>query len=138
MSMPPRSRRRPTGRFDRESPEQVTLSLLVVQGGNLIHERYAPGFDMTTQTRTWSTAKSIAVTLIGMLVDEGKMSLDEPLGLEWLPKAASPDTDPRNAITLRHLLNMSSGLYPIDNQRLEYATGSGLSYWAGSSSVRAR
>ena len=122
--------------FDRESPEQVTLSLLVVQGGNLIHERYAPGFDMTTRTRTWSTAKSIAVTLIGMLVDEGKMSLDEPLGLEWLPKAASPDTDPRNAITLRHLLNMSSGLYPIDNQRLEYATGSGLSYWAGSSSVR--
>ena len=122
--------------FDRESPEQVTLSLLVVHKGQIIHERYAPGMDMTTRTRTWSTAKSLAVTLIGMLVDEGKMQLDEPLGFQWLPGARSPETDPRNAITLRHLLNMSSGLDTIDNDGLEYATGSGLSYWAGSSSVQ--
>jgi hypothetical protein len=40
-----------------------------------IHERYAEGVDMYTKTRTWSTAKSIA-TLIGMLVDQGKMELD--------------------------------------------------------------
>ena len=122
--------------FDRESPEQVTLSLLVVHNGRIIHERYAPGMDMTTRTRTWSTAKSIAVTLIGMLVDQGRMQLDEPLGLEWLPRARSPETDPRNAITLRHVLNMSSGLDTIDNGGLEYATGSGMSYWAGASSVR--
>ena len=43
--------------------------------------------------------------------------------------------DPRNAITLRHLLNMSSGLYPVDSFKMEYATGSGLAYWAGTSSV---
>ena len=122
--------------FDRESPEQVTLSLLVVHNGQIIHERYARGVDMTTRTRTWSAAKSVAGTLIGMLVDEGKMQLDEPLGFEWLPRASSPETDPRNAITLRHVLNMSSGLDTIDNEGLEYATGSGLSYWAGSSSVQ--
>ena len=34
--------------FHRESPEQVTVSLLVVHKGKIIHERYAPGFDMTT------------------------------------------------------------------------------------------
>ena len=121
--------------FDRESPEQVSLSFLVVHGGQIIHERYAPGVDMTTRTRTWSTAKSIASTLIGMLVDQGRMSLDEPMGFEWLPEAASPETDPRNAITLRHVLNMSSGLNTVDNRGLEYAIGSGLSYWAGASSV---
>ena len=122
--------------FDRESPEQVTLSLMVVHNGQIIHERYAPGMDMTTRTRTWSTAKSIAVTLFGMLADQGRMDLDEPLGFEWLPHARSPESDPRNAITLRHVLNMSSGLDTIDNGGLEYATGSGLSYWAGASSVR--
>ena len=121
--------------FDRESPEQVTLSMMVVHNGQIVHERYAPGMDMTTRTRTWSTAKSLAVTLIGMLVDEGKMHLDEPLGLEWLPRTRSSAPDPRDAITLRHLLNMSSGLDTIDNGGLEYATGSGLSYWAGASSV---
>lgn len=121
--------------FHRESPEQVTLSLLVVHQGQIIHERYAPGVDLTTRTRTWSTAKSIAVTLFGILADQGRLALDEPLGFDWLPRAASPETDPRNAITLRHLLNMSSGLYPVDNAGLEYATGSGLAYWAGASSV---
>ena len=122
--------------FDRESPEQMTVSLVIVHGGRIIHERYAPGFDVTTRTRTWSTAKSIAVTLFGTLADEGRMALDEPLGFEWLPRGRSPETDPRNAVTLRHVLNMSSGLYPVDNAGLEYAIGSGLAYWAGASSVR--
>ena len=122
--------------FDRESPEQVTLSLLVVKGGQIIHERYAPGVDVTTRTRTWSTAKSIAVTLIGMMVDQDRMALDEPLGFEFLPEVASPESDPRSAITLRNVLNMSSGLYTVDNAGLEYAIGSGMSYWAGGSSVQ--
>ena len=121
--------------FDRASPEQVTLSLLVVHRGRIIHERYAPGVEMTTRTRTWSTAKSIASTLIGMLVDEGKLALDAPLGYEFFPAAAVPDRDPRSGITLRHVLNMSSGLEPVDNGGREYAIGSGLSYWAGASSV---
>jgi CubicO group peptidase (beta-lactamase class C family) len=122
--------------FVRESAYQVTISLLVVYKGQIIHERYAPGFDMMTRTRTWSTAKSIASTLVGILADQGRMHLDEPLALEWLPRVASPEADPRNRITLRQVLNMSSGLYPIDDAGLEYATGSGMGYWAGASSVR--
>jgi CubicO group peptidase (beta-lactamase class C family) len=121
--------------FERESPEQITLSLLIVYKGQIIHERYAPGVNRSTKTRTWSTAKSIAVTLMGMLADQGKMALDEPLGLDWLPREGAPENDPRNEITLRHVLNMSSGLYTVDNRRMEYATGSGLAYWAGASSV---
>lgn len=123
--------------FDRAThgtTEQVTLSLLVVHKGQIIHERYAPGVDHLTKTRTWSTAKSIASTLIGMLVDQGQLTLDEPLDVDWLPKADAPESDPRAEITLRHVLNMASGLYPVDNG-LEYATGSGLSYWAGASSI---
>jgi len=121
--------------FDRESPEQVTLSLIVIHKGEIIHERYADGIDMMTRTRTWSTAKSIAATLFGMLVDDGRLELDAPLGFEWLPDVEKSEDDPRNAITLRHVLNMSSGLYPIDSYGMEYATGSGLAYWAGASSV---
>ena len=121
--------------FDRDSKEQVTVSLIVVYNGEIIHERYADGFDVSTRTRTWSTAKSNATTLIGMLVDQGRMSLDAPLGFDWYPMNSSAETDPRKQITLRHVLNMSSGLDTIDNRGREYATGSGLSYWAGASSV---
>ncbi len=121
--------------FTRSTSEQDTVSLLILHKGKIIHERYAPGFDRHTRTRTWSTAKSIAVTLIGMLVDKEVMELDASLDIEWLPLQAATEKDSRAKITLRHVLNMSSGLYPVDSFRMEYATGSGLAYWAGASSV---
>ncbi|MEM7502892.1 MAG: serine hydrolase [Pseudomonadota bacterium] len=122
--------------FNRPTPEQDTLSLMVLYKGDIIFERYADGVDMHTRTRTWSTAKSITATLIGMLVDEGRLSLDKSLGLEWLPAVRDPEKDPRNVITLRHVLNMSSGLHPVDGNgpSMFAATGSGLAYWAGASS----
>ncbi len=117
----------------------VTLSLLVVHKGDIVLERYRDGVTRDTRTRTWSTAKSIAATLIGMLVDEGRLGLDEPLALDWLPEVRASEHDPRDAITLRNVLNMSSGLYPVDSFGMEYAIGSGLAYWTGfSSSVGAR
>jgi len=121
--------------FDRESPYQVTVSLLVIHDGEIVHERYAPGFDRSTRTRTWSTAKSIAVTLMGILADRGEMALDEPLPFDWIPRTRSDAPDPREEITLRDVLNMSSGLETVDNGGMEYATGSGLAYWAGASSA---
>ena len=121
--------------FERDTPEQNTVSLLVVHKGNIVLERYADGFDSTSRTRTWSTAKSIAATLIGMKVDSGELSLDAPLGFDWRPEVTATESDPRNKITLRHTLHMSSGLYPVDSFGMEYATGSGLAYWAGASSI---
>ena len=108
----------------------------MIHNGQILHERYARGVDYKTRTRTWSTAKSIAGTLMGMLVDQGRLSLDEPLQFDWHPQVSSGQHDPRSEITLRNVLNMSSGLYPVDNNELEYATGSGLAYWAGASSIQ--
>ncbi len=125
--------------FNRDTEEQDTISLLIVHKGRIVHERYADGFDMHTKTRTWSTAKSIAASIVGLLVDDGRLELDSSLDINWLPEKINPESDPRKAISLRHLLNMTSGLYPVDSYGMEYATGSGLSYWAGSSaSVGAR
>ncbi|MCG8607627.1 beta-lactamase family protein [bacterium] len=125
--------------FDRVAHDghysQVTLSLLVVYKGDIVYERYAPGVDYTTKTRTWSTAKSIASTLIGIIVGEGKLALDDPLPFQtWSPwkQPSVSDADPRTEITLRDVLHMSSGLYPVDNEK-EYVVGSWLSYWAGTS-----
>jgi CubicO group peptidase (beta-lactamase class C family) len=133
---------------------QETLSLLVVHRGEIVLERYAPGFDHTTMTRTWSAAKSLASTLVGIAVDRGLLELDAPLRFSWPPDELNeyrrryaadfdmigwerwdpdehgPAPDPRAAITLRHALHMSSGLYPVDN---EYggSIGSPLCYFAG-------
>ena len=128
--------------FDRENHgghvSQITLSLLVVHKGAILLERYAPGVDQTTRTRTWSTAKSIAGTLVGIAVGQGKLDLDAPLPYaNWGPGRGTPasEDDPRRQITLRNVLHMSSGLYPVDNQRCS-VVGSCLSYFAGTSAVR--
>jgi len=125
--------------FDRAThghPSEVTISLLVVHEGDIVLERYAPGVDRHTRTRTWSTAKSIASTLIGMLVDRGDLALDAPLPFDdWQPAMNGSGDDPRTAITLRHVLNMASGLYPVDNDRCS-VIGSCLSYFAGKSTVQ--
>jgi CubicO group peptidase (beta-lactamase class C family) len=127
--------------FDRTKdghPSQITLSLLVVHKGDIVLERYAPGVDMTTKTRTWSTAKSIAFTLEGIASGDGKLSLDAPLPFkDWGPwRGPAPDTDPRTKITLRSVLNMSSGLYPVDDTINAYVSGSPLGYFGGVSTVR--
>lgn len=137
---------------------QVTLSLLVVHRGDILLERYAPEVDASTRTRTWSTAKSIASTLIGIAAGRGLLDLDAPLPIEWVPDELnemhyrmrsrmpliSIETwppvdyqlapDPRRQITLRHVLNMSSGLYPVDNE-YGHVIGSRLSYFGGWSSA---
>jgi len=109
---------------------QVTLSLLVVYRGEIVYERYAPGVNMYTRTRTWSTAKSILSTLVGIAVDKGLLRLDAPLPFNWPPDPREGIPDPRSRITLRHVLHMSSGLYPVDTYMGE-AIGSHLSYFGG-------
>ncbi len=118
--------------FTAHAEGEDTTSLLVVHRGNIVYERYAPGFNYRTRTRTWSAAKSIEAALIGLRVDSGHMELDSPLPIVWLPEQSGAGSDPRSSITLRHALNMTTGLYPVDNNNMTAAVGSGLAYWAGS------
>jgi CubicO group peptidase (beta-lactamase class C family)/DNA-binding beta-propeller fold protein YncE len=80
-------------------------ALVVVHEGELVGERYAAGFGPFVQQRSWSSAKSITASIVGLLVDRRKLHLDRrpPLLREW-------NRDERREITLRNLLNMSSGL----------------------------
>ncbi|TDJ30778.1 MAG: hypothetical protein E2O59_01960 [Gammaproteobacteria bacterium] len=56
--------------------------------------------------RTWSTAKIISASLIGIAVRDGLMNLDQPI---LIPEWSYPG-DPRSPITPKHLMWMSSGL----------------------------
>lgn len=94
--------------FADETPNRDidTRAIIVVYDGHIVAERYAPGYDRNTRFLGWSASKSVEATLIGTLVASGKLALDKPPPVpEW--KGAN---DPRGKITLRQLLNMSSGL----------------------------
>ncbi len=94
--------------FDRSTYGEgtETTAVLVVKDDAIIAEKYRDGFDAETPQRTWSVAKSIAATIIGAAVEDGMIAVDKPTGLA----AWSSPGDPRGAISLQNLLQMSSGL----------------------------
>ncbi len=84
-----------------------TRALIVLKDGQPVIKRYAPGYSDKNRFISWSMAKSVTASAVGILVADGKLSLDAPAPVAaWHTKTG----DPRAAITLRHLLNMSSGL----------------------------
>ena len=85
--------------------QRRTRAVVVVHGGGVIAERYADGFDATTPQLGWSMAKSVVNALVAVLVKEGRLALDAPIGNRlW------PEGDPRQSVTLSQMLRMSSGL----------------------------
>jgi len=83
-----------------------TRAVVVMANGKLAAERYGPGYDKDTRFISWSMAKTITGVLIGMLIADGKLSLDAPAPVPLWQRPG----DPRAEITLRHLLQMRSGL----------------------------
>jgi CubicO group peptidase (beta-lactamase class C family) len=80
--------------------------VVVVHRGRIVAERYAPGITPTTPLPGWSMSKSVVGALAGTLVGLGLWRLDAPVPLAAWRRPG----DPRAAITLEHLLAMSSGL----------------------------
>ena len=87
----------------------VTNALLVVHRGRIVVERYAPGAAADTTHISWSMAKGITHALVGIAVGDGLLSPDRS---DLLPQWAG---DARSDITLRHLLNMRSGLEWVED-----------------------
>ena len=81
-------------------------AVVIVRDGVIVGERYAPGYGPNTPLPSYSVAKSLTNALLGILVRQGKLTVEEPAPIaSW--HAAN---DPRAAITIDHLLRMESGL----------------------------
>jgi len=94
--------------FTETNPEKPirTRAVIILYDGKLVGEQYAPGFNQHTKLMGWSMTKSITGALIGLLVDAGKLNVDEPAPVpEW-----KDSNDKRRLIKLRHLLQQTSGL----------------------------
>ncbi len=83
-----------------------TRAVVLMADGKLAAERYGEGYGADTRFVSWSMAKTVTAVLIGMLVSDGKLTLDAPAPVPMWQRPG----DPRSEITLRHLLQMRSGL----------------------------
>lgn len=81
-----------------------THAVVVVYDGKLIAEKYADGFNYNSSMMGWSMTKSVTNSMVGMLVKEGKLNIDQPAPVEeW-------KNDERSKIKLTDLMHASSGL----------------------------
>ena len=97
-------------------------SVVVVRHGKLVFEQYFPGYDQpwgqpdgqyeftaTTKHDMRSASKSVTSLLVGIAIDRKLIAdIDEPV-LKFFPDYAAVRQPGWEAITLRHLLTMSSG-----------------------------
>lgn len=81
-----------------------TMALAIAMDGHLVFERYANGYHREQPQLGWSMTKSVTGLIAGLMITDGLISLDEPVGLaRW-------QGSPKAAITWRQLLNMAPGL----------------------------
>ena len=92
--------------LDLSFSDDATQAVVVVKNGKIISEKYADGYDIDSHGTSWSMAKSYYAALVGISIDRGEIkSLDERVSnyLDYF-------NDERSDITIRDLLDMSSGL----------------------------
>ena len=92
--------------LDLSFSDDATQAVVVVKNGKIISEKYADGYDIDSHGTSWSMAKSYYAALVGISIDRGEIkSLDERVAnyLDYF-------NDERSDITIRDLLDMSSGL----------------------------
>ncbi len=70
----------------------------------------APGYDLSVRHLTHSVCKTVTGLAVGLLLDEGKLSLDTPLYTLFPDKLSPLYGGKSRLITIRHLLSMSSGV----------------------------
>ncbi len=86
--------------------KQRTRAIIVLYDGHLVTEKYAPNYNLYSKMYGWSMAKSITSALIGTLVQQEQLNIDGPAPVaEW-----NDPKDARHAITIKNLLQQTSGL----------------------------
>ena len=79
-------------------------AVVVVHRGRIVAERYGEGFSADSPLLGWSKTKTVTAAIVGPLIREGRLSLDQAELMDiW-------SADARSEVTLADLLAMSSGL----------------------------
>ena len=98
--------------FDLAFQDQATQSAVLIKNGYIIKERYSESFDQESYGTSWSMAKSFYAALIGISIDRGEInSLDDKVS-----DYVDYYNDERSEITIRQILNMTSGLDFPENE----------------------
>lgn len=106
--------------FNRLNKNQIPMhSFLLLRYGKLITEGYYAPCNASTLHRMFSVSKSFTAVAIGLLADEGKLCLNDPI-IKYFPEKLPSDLHPWIAeMTIRDMLMMrtchASTTYKLNN-----------------------
>lgn len=88
-------------------------SVLLVRGYGVLQRGATTAVDRNTLFGMMSTTKAMTVMALAMLVDDGKLSWDDPV-TKWVPEFAMPDPFVTRDLRVQDLLTHNSGLGNAD------------------------
>ena len=83
--------------------------IMIIKDGSVIYELDTAGHNRRMRHVCHSLSKSVTSMAIGMLIDEGRLSLDDKVAKLLEKKVGPLSTLGYRTLTVRHLLNMTSG-----------------------------
>lgn len=87
-----------------------STGVVVVKGGKIVAEQYWQGWGEHRSESIYSSSKSITSTLVGLAIQDGFIRSVDQSASDFVPQWKGT---PKEAITIRHMLSMSSGLKVI-------------------------
>ncbi len=95
------------GEIDKKLEEIETVAFLIIKDDSILYEKYWDGYSDSSYSGSFSMAKSYISALIGVAIQDGYIeSIDQKVS-DFIPEFKE---GPKDSITIRHLLTMSSGL----------------------------
>ena len=102
-----------------------TTALIVLHRGRIVVERYWNGWNTITNSAIFSSTKTMVALMTGIAQERKLLTIDQKvsdfLGTGWSKAPVAKE----NAITIRHLLTMTSGL----NDELLFANEAGTTWY---------
>lgn len=97
---------------DAFAEQMDSTSLIVYHNGQIQHERYWLGANRNRPVYSFSMHKSVVAMLVGIAIEEGYINSVDDRVSNYIPEWGG-EQDARRDITIRYLLQMSSGLEPM-------------------------
>ena len=106
--------------------DNLTTGFLVLHKGKIVDERYWQGWGPDTSSRVFSVTKSLTSAVVGLLIEEKSLDLDDSIEQHLDLSNLSPSQrDEYKKVLIRNLLSMNSGL----NEALNIETPPGQKWF---------
>lgn len=101
------NRRELSDRLTKKLSETESVAFLIVKNNVIIHEEYWKGYSESSQSNSFSMAKSITTMLAQCAIQDGFIKSWDQKAKDFLPELKGEFAD---ELTLRHLTTMTAGL----------------------------